>query len=206
MSTGTIFFTQKHKNIPFLPEKRYLWRSGWRCTVQGSRHAWTLKKNIVSNIVSFPPLNYSPSVLTVLCCVGCCVAVMLLLLSLFTLLMALPTPSPPPPSACCRRRHCRWFASRMSPATQTPTAAQSRWRKLSAGRWSPARCWTRPSRPVARAAKVATMMAAPAVAAEVGSRTRLVWSSPPPPKAVQWQQGWWASESRGNKEGNCNGR
>ncbi len=33
---------------------------------EGSRHTWTLKKNIVSHIVSFPPLNYPPSVLAVL--------------------------------------------------------------------------------------------------------------------------------------------
>jgi hypothetical protein len=58
---------------------------------------------------------------------------------------------------------------------------------------------------VARAAKVATMMAAPVLAAEVGSRTGLVWSSPPSPKALQRQQGWRVSEGRGNEEGNCNG-
>ncbi len=45
-------------------------------------------------------------------------------------------------------------------------------------------------------------MAAPTVAAEVGSCTRLVWSSPPPPDAAHQQQGWWASEGRGDEEGN----
>jgi hypothetical protein len=54
------------KNIPFPPKKRYLWRSAWCSTVQGSRHTWTLKNNIVSHIVSFPPLNYPPSMLAVL--------------------------------------------------------------------------------------------------------------------------------------------
>ncbi len=67
-----------------------------------------------------------------------------------------------------------------------------------------ARCWTGPSRPFARAAKVATMMAAPMVVAEVGSRTGLVWSSPPPPEGARRQQGWKASEGRGNEEENCN--
>jgi hypothetical protein len=52
--------------MPFPRKKRYLWRSGWHCTIQGSRHTWTLKKNKVSNIGSFPLLNYSPSVLAVL--------------------------------------------------------------------------------------------------------------------------------------------
>jgi hypothetical protein len=66
VSTGTIFFIQKHKNIPFPQEKRYLWRSAWHSTVQGLRHTWTLQKNTVLNTVSFPPLNYSPSVLAVL--------------------------------------------------------------------------------------------------------------------------------------------
>jgi hypothetical protein len=52
------FFSQKNtKNIPFPPEKRYLRRSAWRSTVQGSRHTWTLQKNTVLNTVSFPPLN-----------------------------------------------------------------------------------------------------------------------------------------------------
>jgi hypothetical protein len=54
-------------------------------------------------------------------------------------------------------------------------------------------------------AKVATMMAAPTVAAEVGSCTGSVWSSPPPPKAAGRRRGWRASEGRGNKEGDCDG-
>jgi hypothetical protein len=93
----------------------------------------------------------------------------------------------------------------MTPATGTPTAAPPRRRKLSAGRWNPARHWTGPSRPVARAAKTVTMMAAPTVAAEVGSRTRLVWSSPPPPDAARRQRGWRASEGRGDEEGDYDG-
>jgi hypothetical protein len=55
------------------------------------------------------------------------------------------------------------------------------------------------------AAKVVRMMLAPTVAAKVGSRTGSVWSPPPPPKAAQRQQGWQASEGRGDKEGDYNG-
>jgi hypothetical protein len=105
MSTGKILFTQKHKNIPFLPEKRYLWRSGWRSTVQGSRHTWTLKKNIVLNIVSFLPLNYSPSMLAVLLVVllvvvllsCCCHCLCLLCCHLANTTAAATVGMPPPP-------------------------------------------------------------------------------------------------------------
>jgi hypothetical protein len=82
------FFHIKTQNIPFLPQKRYLQRSAWRnktmfktmfvFSVQGSRHIWTLIKNIVLNIVSLPPLNHPPSVLVVVlvivllsCCSRC---------------------------------------------------------------------------------------------------------------------------------------
>jgi hypothetical protein len=64
------------------------------------------------------------------------------------------------------------------PATRTPTAAPPHWRKLSAGRWNPARCWTGPSLPVAWAAKAVTMMAASTVAAEVRAPD---WYGPPLP-------------------------
>ncbi len=54
---------------------------------------------------------------------------------------ALPTPLPPPPLAHHCRRHRRRLARRMTPATQTPTAAPQRWCQLSAGHWNPAhRC------------------------------------------------------------------
>ncbi len=93
---------------------------------------------------------------------------------------------------------------RMTHATGMPIAAPPHWRKLSAGHWNPTRCWTGPSQPVEWAAKAVTMMAALTVAAKVGSHTGSVWSSPPPPDVAQWQQGWWVSEGRGNKEGNYN--
>ncbi len=113
------FFTQKQKNIPLPPKKRYLWRSGWHSTVQGSRHTWTLKKNIVSHIVSFPLLNYSPFVMAVLlvvvliivllsCC--CCVVVIVFIYFVATL----PTPPPPPPLARRRCCHCHWSAWRLT--------------------------------------------------------------------------------------------
>ncbi len=134
------FLTQKHKNIPFPPENRYLRRSAWRSTVQGSRHTWTLKKNIVLNIVSLPPLNYPPSMLAVL------LAVVLVVMLL---------------SCCC----CCLYL-------------------------------------------LCCCVANTAVAATVGT--------PPPPPPLPppsvgeqddpcWQQGWWASEGRGNKEGNYDG-
>jgi hypothetical protein len=93
----------------------------------------------------FPATQLSPLHVGCLvdCPFGCCVVV------------------PPPPLAHRHRRHHRHrrrLASRMTPATQTPTAAP---------RW--------------------------------------VWSSPPPPEAARRQQGWRASEGRGNEEGNYNG-
>ncbi len=101
VSTGTIFFTQKHKNIPFSPKKRYLWRSGWRSTVQGLRHTWTLKKNIVSHIVSFQLLNYSPSVVVVLLVVVlllcCCCCLCLLCCCVANTANAATVGTPPPP-------------------------------------------------------------------------------------------------------------
>ncbi len=143
-------------------------------------------------------------VVLVVVLLSCCCHVVVVVFVYFV--AALPTPPPPPPPPSARRRRCHRcrLARRMTPATQTPTAAPPRRCKLSAGHWNPAHCWTGPSRPVARAAKAATMMAAPTVAAKVGLRTRSVWSSPPPPKAAQRQQGWRASEGRGDKEGDCN--
>jgi hypothetical protein len=100
------FFTQKHKSIPFPPKKRYLWRSGWRSTVQGSRHTWTQKKNIISHIVSFPPLNYSPSVLAVflvvvlvvvlLLCCCCCLCLLCCRVANTAAAATISTPPPPP--------------------------------------------------------------------------------------------------------------
>ncbi len=110
MSTGTFF---SHKNIKTYlshQKKRYLWRSAWCSTVQGSRHTWTLKKNIVSIIVSLPPLNYPPSMLDVLLVVvlvvvllSCCCLHLLCCHIANTAPAAtvgtpLPPPPPPPPS------------------------------------------------------------------------------------------------------------
>jgi hypothetical protein len=137
------------------------------------------------------------------CWLLCCCHVVIFVFVYFV--AALPTLPPPPPLAHRRRRHRGWSVRRMRPATRTSTAALPHWRKLSAWHWNPVRCWTGPSRPVARAAKAAMMMVAPTVAAKVKSHTGSLLSSPPPPEAVGRRQGWRASEGRGNKEGNCNG-
>jgi hypothetical protein len=98
-------------NLAFPPEKRYLRRSGWRSTVQGLRHTWTLKKNTVLNIVSFPPLNYSPSVMAVvfvvvlgivlLSCCCCCLCLLCCRIANTAAAAAAAattgTPPPPPP-------------------------------------------------------------------------------------------------------------
>jgi hypothetical protein len=125
MSTGTIF---SHKNIPFPPKKRYIRRSAWCSTVQGSTHSWTLKKKHSFEHSFSPPTQLSPLRIGCLvgCRVGCCVVVMVLLLSFFTLLPHCQHRLPPPPSARHHRRHCRWLARRMTPATQMPTAARRR--------------------------------------------------------------------------------
>jgi hypothetical protein len=182
------FFYRKNKNIPFPPQKRYLWRSGWRSTVQGSRHTWTLKKNIVSHKKisgrSIIPLSCWLSC-WLLCWLLCCCHVVVVVFVYFVFVVTLPTLPPLPllaPCCCCHRR---WLVWRMTPATQTPIAAPPRQCMPSTGRWKPSHCWTGPYRPVARAAKVAMMMAALALAAEVGLGTRLVWSSPPPLEAAQ---------------------
>jgi hypothetical protein len=152
------------------------------------RHSWTQKKHSFEH--SFSPclsIISPPCWLSCwfLCWLLCCCHVVVVVFVYFV--AALGTPLPPPPSAHRRRRHhhhCCRLARRMTPATRTPTAAPPRWRKLSAGHWNPAHCWTSPSRPVAQAAKAVTMMAAPTVVAEVGLRTGSVWSSPPPPEAA----------------------
>ncbi len=143
-----------------------------------------IHKYLVSHIVSFPLLNHSPSVLAVLLVV---IMIVVLLSCCYCCLCyfvaVLPTPLQSPSLA--RRCHHRcWLARRMAPATRTLTAAPQRRRTLSAGHWKPVRCWTGPSWLVGRTAKAAMMMAAPAVAAEVGSHSGLVWFPPPPPKAA----------------------
>ncbi len=71
------------------------------------RHTWTPEKNIVSHILSFPSINYSPRVgCLVGYRVGCCVVVMLLSFSSFTLL---------PCCQHCRRRHHRRHAGTLPP-------------------------------------------------------------------------------------------
>jgi hypothetical protein len=164
------------------------------------------KEIVVSNIVSFPPLNYPPSVLAVFLVVAlvvvllsCCCHCLCLLFCRVANTAAVATVGMPPPPQLPS-------VSKEDDACYTnANSTLPRRRMLSAGRWNPARCWTGPSRPVARAAKAVMMMAAPAVVAKVGLRTGLVWSFPPPLEAAQQQQGWQASEGRGNKEGNCNG-
>jgi hypothetical protein len=126
MSTGTIVFTQKHKNLPFPPEKRYLWRSAWRSTVQGLRHTWTLQKKHSSTTVSFPPLNYSPSVLAVLlvvvlvvvllsCC--CCCLCYLYCRIANTAAATFGTPPPPPPPLVGEEDDACYTNANSSPAT-----------------------------------------------------------------------------------------
>jgi hypothetical protein len=127
ISTGTIFFTQKHKNIPFPPEKRYHSRSGWRSTVQGWKHTWTLKKNIVSNIVSFLPLNYSPSVLAVLMvvmlvvvllsCCCCCRCLICCRIADTAAATTVGTPLPPPPPSVVKEDDACYRNANSSPAT-----------------------------------------------------------------------------------------
>ncbi len=140
------------------------------------------------------------------CWLLCCCHVVVVVFVYFV--AVLPTAPPLPLSARRCRHHCchrSRSARRMTPATGMPTAAPPHRRKLSAGRWNPARHWTGPSRPVAQAAKAVTMMVALTGAAKVGLHTGSVWSSLPPPDAVRRQQGWQASEGRGNKEGDYNG-
>ncbi len=137
MSTGTFF---SHKNIPFPPKKRYLRRSAWCSTVQRSRHTWTQKKNIVSNIVSLPPLNYSPSVLAVLLVVvlvvvllSCCCHCLCLLCcriantaAAATVGMPPPPPPPPPPPLVGEEDD----ACHMNADSSPPTSAQAVCRAL----------------------------------------------------------------------------
>ncbi len=126
------------------------------------------RKNTVSNTVSFPPLNNSPSVLAVLMVVVLVVVLLshVVVVVFVYFVAALPTPLLPPPSARRCHHHRRWSARRMTPATGTPTAAPPRWRKLSARHWNLTRRWTGPFRPVTWAAKTAMMMAALMVAAK----------------------------------------
>ncbi len=75
-------------------------------SVQGPRHTWTLKKNIVSNIGSLPPLNYPPSMLAVLLVVvlvvvllSCCCCCLCLLCCCIANTAAATTAGTPPPPA-----------------------------------------------------------------------------------------------------------
>ena len=134
MSTGTIF-SHKHKNIPFPPEKRYHSRSGWRSTVQGWKHTWTLKKNIVSNIVSFLPLNYPPSVLAVLLVVvlvvvllSCCCHCLHLLCCRVANTTAAATvgmPPPPPPLLVGKEDDACYMNADSSPTTLVQAVCQA---------------------------------------------------------------------------------
>ncbi len=111
VSKCTFIFTQKHKNIPFPPQKM---QSGWRSTVQGSRHTWTLKKSqfhtqFLSHHSIIPPTCWLSCWLS--CWLLCCCRVVVVVFVYFV--AALPTLPPLPPSARCRRRHCHWLAWRL---------------------------------------------------------------------------------------------
>jgi hypothetical protein len=96
---------------------------------QGSRHTWTLKKNIVSHIVSFPPLNYSPSVLAVLlvvllvvvllsCCCRCLCSLCCRVANTAAAATVGMPPRPPPPSVGVEVDACYTNAD-SSPATSS---------------------------------------------------------------------------------------
>jgi hypothetical protein len=106
-------------------------------SVQGSRHTWTLKKNIVLNMFLschsiIPPPCWLSCWLS--CWLLCCCHVVVVVFVYFV--ATLPTPPPPPPSACRRHRHCHQPVWRLTPATQKPTAALPRCCKLSDGKLS----------------------------------------------------------------------
>jgi hypothetical protein len=109
MSTGTIYFTQKHKNIPFLPENRYLWRSAWHSIVQGSRHTWTLQKKHSFKHSFFPATQLS-------CCCHC----LHLLCCRVANTVAADTvgmPPPPPPPLIGEEDDACYTNANSSPAT-----------------------------------------------------------------------------------------
>jgi hypothetical protein len=107
--------TSQHKNIPFPPQKSYLRRSAWRNKTMFKTMCFFLcpgvetyldtEKNIVLNIVSFPPLNYPPSVLAVLLVVMlvvvllscCCRCLHLLCCRVANTAAAATVGMPPPP-------------------------------------------------------------------------------------------------------------
>ncbi len=170
------------------------------------RHTWTLKTNIVSNIVSLLPLNYPPSVLAVLLvvvlvvvllsCCCCCLCILCCCIANTPPASTVGMPLPPPRLLAGLEVDTYYTNADSSPATLAQAVCRALESRTSLDR---------PLPPVERAAKAVTMMAAPTLAAKVGSRTGLVWFFPPPPEAAQQQQGWQASEGRGNKEGNYNG-
>jgi hypothetical protein len=139
VSTGTIVL-QKHEHIPFPCKKRYLRRSGWCRTVQGSRHTWTLKKNVVPNIVSFLPLNYSPSVLTVLVvvvlvvvllsCCFCCLCLLCCRIANTAASATISMPLPPPTLPVSMEVDICYKNADSSPATALHTLS-----------WAPTKGW-----------------------------------------------------------------
>jgi hypothetical protein len=128
-STGTFFFTYKHKT--FLSRAKKVPSEVWLALLcPGVETYLDTKKNIVMNIVSFLLLNYPPSMLA-LCWLLCCCHIVVFVFIYFV--AALPTPLPPPPSARRRHHHRRRSAWRLTPATRTPTAAPPRCCTSSAG-------------------------------------------------------------------------
>jgi hypothetical protein len=155
-------------------------------------------KYIVSNILaSFPLLNYSPSVLVVLLVVMlvvvllscCCHCIHLLCCRVANTAPAatIGTPPPPPPPLVSEEDDACYTNADSSPVQVV--------------------CWALESH---------ALLDQPILAGRAGGKggnddggtsgggTRLVWYSPPSPEAARRQQGWQASEGRGNKEGNCN--
>jgi hypothetical protein len=150
VSTGTIFFTQKHKYTSFPPEKRYLRRSAWRCTVQGSRHTWTLQKKHSFEHSFFPPLNYSPSVLAVLLvvvlvvvllsCCCCCFHLLCCRVANTAAAAAVGMPPPPSPPSVGKEDDACYTNADSSPATLAQTVCQALESRASLDRPLPAGC------------------------------------------------------------------
>jgi hypothetical protein len=105
-------------------------------SVQGLRHTWTLRKNIVSNIVSLPPLNYPPSMLAVLlvvmlivvllsCCCHCLFLLCCRVANTATTTTVGTPPLPPPPSAGVEVDACYTNAD----SSPTTSSRIERWKK-----------------------------------------------------------------------------
>ncbi len=113
-----LFSQKKHKNIPFPPKKRYIRRSAWRSTVQGSTHTWTLKKKHSFTHSFFPATQLSPPMLAVLlvvmlvvvllsyCC--CCLHLLCCRVASTAAATTVGTPLPPPPPLVGKQDDACW--------------------------------------------------------------------------------------------------